>query len=86
MRWWFQNGVGQGTVPRLRRTPRERVEDVAITEASGLSLGDDGYPHPLETTSRGEVKATDRALIAVMEDVLAELKLMREDIKPPEFN
>mgnify|MGYP001577740362 FL=1 len=86
MSWWFQNGVGQGTVPRLRRTPRERVEDVAITEASGLSLGEDGYPHPIETTSRGEVKATDRALIAVMEDILQELKEIHEAVKPPEFN
>lgn len=74
----IQKGVGEGTVTRLRRTPRARVDDVAITEASGLTLGPDGYPHPLETTPEGEVKALDQAVLAVLEDMLLELHYMRE--------
>lgn len=74
----LQKGVGQGTTTRLRRTPRERVEDVAITEASGLTLGPDGYPHPLETTAKGELKAKDRDVLSVLEEILAELKEMNE--------
>ena len=74
----LQKGVGQGTTTRLRRSPRERVEDVAITEASGLTLGPDGYPHPLETTAGGELKGTDRSVLSVLEEILAELKMMNE--------
>ena len=69
-----QKGVGQGTETRLRRSPRLRVEDVAITEASGLTLGPDGYPHPLETTGRGELKVTERTMVSVLEDILAVLE------------
>ena len=72
-----QKGVGQGTVTRLRRNPRERVEDVAITEASGLTLGPDGYPHPLETTDEGELKVTERSVRSLLEDILLELQRMR---------
>ena len=83
---WFQLGVGQGTVTRLRRTPRERVEDVAITEASGLTLGDDGYPHPLETSSKGDLKTTDRLLLAAIDDLRQEVQELRKAVKPPEFD
>ena len=69
-----QKGVGQGTVTRLRREPRQRVEDVAVTEASGLTLGPDGYPHPLETTGLGELKVTERTVLSVLEDMLAVLE------------
>ena len=72
-----QKGVGQGTVTRLRRTPRQTVDDVAITEASGLTLGPDGYPHPLETTGQGELKVTERSVRSLLEDILQELRLMR---------
>ena len=73
-----QKGVGQGTVTRLRRNPRERVEDVAIAEASGLTLGSDGYPHPLETTALGELKVTERTVLSVLEEVLQELQSIRQ--------
>ena len=73
-----QKGVGQGTVTRLRRSPRDRVEDVAITEASGLTLGPDGYPHPLETTALGELKGTDRTVLSVLEEILQELQWIRQ--------
>ena len=72
-----QKGVGEGTVTRLRRTPRQRVEDVAITEASGLSLGQDGYPHPLETNPDGTLSVADRAIVDALNAVLLELQRMR---------
>lgn len=72
-----QKGVGQGTVTRLRRTPRQTVADVSITEASGLTLGIDGYPHPLETTEEGELKVTERSVRSLLEDILLELQRMR---------
>ena len=73
-----QKGVGQGTVTRLRRNPRERVEDVAIAEASGLTLGADGYPHPIETTALGEVKVWDRSVVSLLEELLEEFKAIRQ--------
>lgn len=73
----LQKGVGQGTVTRLRRSPRQDVGDVSITEASGLTLGRDGYPHPLETTVTGELVVSERTVVAVLEDILEELRLMR---------
>ena len=72
-----QLGVGEGTVKRLRRTPRQTVDDVSIHEASGITLGPDGYPHPLETTVAGELKVTERTVQTVMEEVLLELRRMR---------
>lgn len=75
-----QQGVGQGTVKRLRRNPRERVEDVSITEASGLTLGSDGYPHPLETTALGELKVSDRSVAELLEEILEELQAIRQDM------
>lgn len=73
-----QRGVGQGTVERKRREPRRQVEDVSVHEASGLTLGPDGYPHPLETTSEGELKVTERTLVSVLEEILQELQSMRD--------
>lgn len=73
-----QKGVGQGTIARLRRTPRQTVEDVAVTEASGLTLGPDGYPHPLETTALGELKTFDGQVLSVLEELLQELRSMRQ--------
>ena len=70
--------VGQGSVPRKRREPRQRVEDVAVTEASGLTLGPDGYPHPLETNESGELKVEGRGVEALLGDVLLELRLLRQ--------
>lgn len=67
----LQNGVGEGTTPRKRRTPRMRVQDVATAEASGATLGADGYPHPLETTAFGELKVTERDVASILEEILA---------------
>lgn len=72
-----QGGAGEGTVERQRRDPRMRVQDVAIHEASGLSLGEDGYPHPLETTVRGELKTTSRTERELLEECLLVLKQLR---------
>ena len=58
--------------------PRMRVQDVAITEAAGLTQGPDGYAHPLETNAAGEVKSSDRSATAVLEDILSELRYIRE--------
>ena len=73
-----QKGVGQGTVTRLRRNPRERVQDVAVTEASGLTLGADGYPHPLETTALGNLKVSDGIAVGLLEEILDELRAIRQ--------
>ena len=73
-----QLGVGEGTVKRLRRTPRQTVDDVSIHEASGLTLGPDGYPHPLETTARGQLKVIAATELDVLEGILDELRRMRE--------
>ena len=70
--------VGQGSVPRKRREPRRQVEDIAVTEASGLTLGPDGYPHPMETNEDGEVKIAGRGVEALLGDVLMELRLLRQ--------
>lgn len=70
------NNAGEGTVTRRRRNPRQRVEDVAITEASGLALGGDGYPHPLEVTG-GELRTVDRQMLSLLEQMLAELQAIR---------
>jgi len=51
-----QQGVGQGTIGKGRRGPRKHVTDVSISEASGLTLGSDGLPHPLETEHDGNLK------------------------------
>ena len=72
-----QLGVGEGTVKRLRPQPRMKVQDVAVTEASGMTLGPDGYPHPLETTAAGELKVTEQSVYSVMQDILSELQRMR---------
>lgn len=69
-----QLGVGQGTVERLRRPPRVRVADVEITEATGATLGPDGYYHPLETTEKGELKITERSAVFLLEEILMELR------------
>ena len=73
----LQGGVGEGTTTRQRRAPRQRVQDVSISEATGITLGTDGYPHPLETTGEGNLLVQERALGAVLEDVLTELRRMR---------
>ena len=66
-----QQGVGQGTTNRRRRPPRTKVDDVSISEASGLSLGVDGNYHPLETDRQGFLKVVPRDLIDIMEEMLA---------------
>ena len=80
-----QGGAGQGTVPRKRRAPRERVEDVSITEASGLTLGADGYPHPLESTPSGELKVFSRTMNIILEKILLELQRMRKGMVESEL-
>lgn len=75
------NAAGQGTVERRRRNPRMRVQDVAIAEASGLALGGDGYPHPLERDADGYLKATDRNVVALLDAVLRELRMIREGLE-----
>lgn len=74
----MQQGIGEGTTKRRRRNPRERVDDVAVTEASGLTLGPDKYPHPLETTGLGELKVTERTLVGVLEELLDQVRWLRE--------
>lgn len=75
------NEAGQGTVARRRRNPRMRVEDVAITEASGLALGGDGYPHPLEVDGDGHLKASDRNVVQLLDLIYAELRTIREGLE-----
>lgn len=62
--------VGQGTVLRKRRPERTKVDDVSITEATGLTLGEDGYPHPLETDARGRLKTFDQETRDFMEELM----------------
>lgn len=66
-----QQGVGQGTTIRRRRPPRKEVNDVAIAEASGLTLGSDGFPHPLETTGSGHLKIAPKDTNDLLEELLA---------------
>ena len=75
------NSAGEGTVTRRRRNPRMRVEDVAITEASGLALGKDGYSHPLEVTADGELAIMDRSVVFLLEAIYRELQLIREGLE-----
>lgn len=75
-----QLGVGEGTVKRKRRNPRQQVQDVSVIEASGLTLGRDGYPHPLETDLHGKLKVTERTAVDVLEDILSELRWIREGL------
>ena len=77
----LQQGVGAGTTARKRRDPRMRVQDVAVTEASGLTLGTDGYPHPLETSAEGELQTSDRPVATILEEVLRELVAIREGME-----
>ena len=64
----IQQGVGQGTIGRRRRPPRKEVQDVSISEASGLSLGVDGFPHPLETDPEGNLKVRVKDITTLMEE------------------
>lgn len=76
-----QLGVGEGTTKRRRRNPRENVSDVSIAEASGLTLGPDGYPHPLETTADGELKITDRNIITLLALIQQDMRRIREGLE-----
>ena len=62
-----QQGVGQGTTIRHRRLPRKEVNDVEITQASGITLGADGRVHPLETTPQGDLKVEERDVASLLE-------------------
>ena len=64
-----QLGVGEGTTEKKRRTPNQAERPVHVTEASGGSLGVDGFPHPLETNEFGELKVTTRDLLEVLERI-----------------
>ena len=65
-----QQGVGQGTADRRRRPPRVRVNDTAISEASGLSLGVDGSPHPIETDAGGNLRVAPRDTNDLLEELI----------------
>ncbi len=65
-----QQGVGQGTIGKRRRRPRKEVNDVSISEASGLSLGEDGLPHPLETDPEGNLKIRVRDITSLLEEMV----------------
>lgn len=62
--------VGQGTVLRKRRPERTKVDDVSITEATGLTLGEDGFPHPLETDIQGRLKIFDQETRNLVEELM----------------
>ena len=65
-----QQGVGQGTIGKRRRKPRKEVNDASITEASGLSLGEDGLPHPIETDPEGNLKVRVRDITSLLEEMV----------------
>ena len=65
-----QQGVGEGTTDRRRRNPRTKVDDVSISEASGLSLGVDGSPHPIETDALGRLRIHDMAIVDLLEELI----------------
>ena len=63
-------GALKGTIERKRQTPRMKVQDVAITEAAGITFGPDGYSHPLEVTGEGELKVVERGVSELLEELL----------------
>ena len=65
-----QQGVGQGTTIRHRRNPRKEVNDVSVSQADGLSLGEDGRYHPIETTPQGDVKVRVRDVTSLLEEMI----------------
>ena len=65
-----QQGVGQGTAERRRRAPRTKVDDVGISEASGISLGVDGSPHPIETDAGGNLKTVPKDTNSLLEELI----------------
>ena len=65
-----QQGVGQGTADRRRRPPRTKVDDVGIAEASGLSLGVDGFPHPIETDAEGNLRTKPKDVASLLEELI----------------
>lgn len=66
-----QQGVGEGTTGRRRRNPRTKVDDVEIAEATGLSLGEDGFFHPIETDPEGNLKVRIKGIIELLEEVVS---------------
>ncbi len=66
----LMDAVGQGTVLRKRRPERQRVQDTSITEATGLTLGEDGFPHPLETEVKGRLKVLDQETRDFVEEIM----------------
>ncbi len=65
-----QQGVGQGTTIKRRRNPRKEVNDVSISQADGLSLGDDGNFHPIETDQEGNLKVRVRGISDLLEEMV----------------
>lgn len=65
-----QQGVGQGTADRRRRSARVRVQDVSVSEASGLTLGVDGSPHPMETDAAGNLRVAPRDTNDLLEELI----------------
>ena len=54
-----QKGEGEGTASRIeRRVPIRAERPVTVTDAPGLTLGEDGLSHPLETSPLGELRVT----------------------------
>ena len=65
-----QQGVGEGTADRRRRKPRTKVDDISVSEASGLSLGVDGFPHPIETDALGRLRIHDMTVVDLLEELV----------------
>ncbi len=65
-----QQGAGQGTTTRKRREPNKRVQPASITEASGLSLGEDGRAHPIETDPEGNLKVRVKDITSLLEEMV----------------
>ena len=65
-----QQGVGQGRADRRRRPPRKSVVDSSISEASGISLGVDGSPHPIETDNEGNLRVVPRDTNDLLQELI----------------
>ncbi len=69
-----QKGVGEGTVSRIRRKPVQNEHPVSIVEASGATLGKDGFPHPLETDLEGNLRVVMTEKFDEILDVLERIQ------------
>lgn len=65
-----QQGTGQGTTIKRRRNPRKEVNDVSISQADGLSLGEDGNFHPIETDREGNLKVRVKGISDLLQEMV----------------